>query len=620
MKCRVWMVCAVAALTLCMNAPTLGRLARSGFRLATSWRSSYRGTSETVDAVRRMAALAKANGKSIAYCRSRGDGLLPIERSRVLAMSWETAPYPACNGLLPEIIGADAIVAAEFEPIIDSELRDHGYSIRESGGGVNLWCRGGDWKDHPVQQGGSGSISEIFSLSALVALLTCCFFVCRCEGVVIGLSSLSVVMFVVGGMMGFVSLCSSLSVAAIVVVCLLLWKRHVTCCGGGFDPTAFTFTRRQVTVAGILAIIYASLALSHTFAAPNGLGTVGGRAKMMFLAGGINDGFYADLAFAPFQPAYPPGAASLLLWCDALSGSCGEWILQLLPCMLMAAMAGCLVSRLRSALGAVFVLVVFTTPVSLRLATLFYPEVYVAICCLIGWERIRENRLDYIGWLLIGAAGWFKNEGLVYFCSVAMAVVVVSPHIGFRQLALRVALGAALPTVWHLGCRLAGASLDGYLPVDQLRMHQFVAAAYRALQYMFCSAWQYAFLFPLAFVFALVPRWRTSNMTTVVIGVLFSVAGFASILSLSAALDFEWHLDSMERLLWVPSLFILRECECILGYGEPTSSAALPDRWRRPTLPVLQAQLKCAILPTKHKNVLVGLGTREGLTPVNMSR
>ena len=186
MKCRVWMVCAVAALTLCMNAPALGRLAQSGFRLATSWRSSYRGTSETVDAARRMAALAKANGKSIAYCRSRGGGLLPIERSRVLAMSWETAPYPARNGSLLEIIGADAIVAAEYEPIIDSELRGHGYSIRDSGGGVNLWCRGDDWKDHPAQQDRCGYISEIFSLSALAAFLTCCFFVCRCEGVIIG--------------------------------------------------------------------------------------------------------------------------------------------------------------------------------------------------------------------------------------------------------------------------------------------------------------------------------------------------------------------------------------------------------------------------------------------------
>ena len=46
---------------------------------------------------------------------------------------------------------------------------------------------------------------------------------------------------------------------------------------------------------------------------------------------------------------------------------------------------------------------------------------------------------------------------------------------------------------------------------------------------------------------------------TVVVGVAIAVAGFAIIFSLSAAVDFKWHLDSLERLLWVPSLLALRE-------------------------------------------------------------
>jgi hypothetical protein len=62
----------------------------------------------------------------------------------------------------------------------------------------------------------------------------------------------------------------------------------------------------------------------------------------------------------------------------------------------------------------------------------------------------------------------------------------------------------------------------------------------------------------------------------VVIAVLFAAVGFAVIFSLSAAPDFEWHLDSMERLLWVPSLFILRECAGILGCSEPISATAHP--------------------------------------------
>ena len=565
MKCRYWFVGTLAVLTLCMNAPALVRLARSGYHLATSWQSGYRSTGETVDAARRMAALAKANGRSVAYCRSREDGLLPIERSRILAMSWETAPNPVRNGLLRETIGTGAIVVAEFEPVIESELRNHGYGIRDSGGGVNLWCRGEEWTTCPVQEN-RGCWNEVLALSALVAFLACCHFMSGCEGAVAGISVLSVVMYILGGVLGLVSPWSSLAAVLIAMGFVLLWKSHVSCCFGRLSSTPAVVAGGGTLLVMVASIIlYASLALAHTFVAPNGLGTVGGRAKLMFLSGGIGEGFFTDPAFALLQPAYPPGAASLVLWCDALSGFCGEWIIQLLPCVLMATMAGFIMSRFRSALGMLVVFVVFSTPVSIRLATLFYPEVYVAIYCLFGWERIRKNRLDYIGWVLIGVSGWFKNEGLVYFCSVAMAVLVVPPHVGFRRLAVRVALGAVLPMAWHLGCRLAGASLDGYLPLDQLRIHQFAAAAYRAFQYMFCSAWQYAFLFPMAFVSLSVPRWRNSNLKTMVIGVLFAVVGFAAIFSLSVVPDFEWHLDSLERLLWVPSLFLLRECVWLVG-------------------------------------------------------
>lgn len=564
MKFRGWMVCTVAVLTLCMNAPMLTRLARSGFRLATSWRAEYRGTSETVDTARRMASLAKASGKSIAYCCSCDEGLMPIERSRILAMSWETAPCPVRNGLLREIIGVDAIVAAEHEPIIDSELRNNGYCIHDSGAGVNLWCRGDGWRTS-AEQTGYRHVSEVLSLTAMIAFLMCCYLAGRCEGVAVGLVGLSVVKFVVGGVMGFASTGLSLCMAAFVIGCILLWKYRVSCCHGRLTLSPFVVTGGGALVMVALIIVYAPLAFSHTFVAPNGLGTVGGRAKLMFMAGGINDGFFTGSAFTLYQPAYPPGAASLVFWCDAISGFCGEWIIQLLPCVLMAVMAGFLASRLRGALGALMVFVVFATPVSIRLATLFYPEVYVAICCLIGWERVRDNRLDSIGWLLIGASGWFKNEGLVYFCSLAMAVLVVTPHVGFRRLALRVAFGAVLPMAWHLCCRLAGASLEGYLPLAQLRTDQFVAAAYKTLQCMLGSAWQYAFVFPLAAVSMLVWRWRNSNLATVVLGVTFAVVGFSFIFSLSASPDFEWHLDSMERLLWVPSLLVLSECGCFFG-------------------------------------------------------
>lgn len=94
--------------------------------------------------------------------------------------------------------------------------------------------------------------------------------------------------------------------------------------------------------------------------------------------------FFVNPALSVYQPAYPPGAASIVLWSNLLVSVCGEWIMQLLSCFLMAACAGYLMSRLKSGLGTAMVFVAFITPLSIRLATLFYPEVYVAICCLIG--------------------------------------------------------------------------------------------------------------------------------------------------------------------------------------------------------------------------------------------
>ena len=66
-----------------------------------------------------------------------------------------------------------------------------------------------------------------------------------------------------------------------------------------------------------------------------------------------------------------PGAASIVLWSNLLVSFCGEWIMQLLSCVLMAACAGYLMSRLKSGLGTAMLSVVFITPLSIRLATLF---------------------------------------------------------------------------------------------------------------------------------------------------------------------------------------------------------------------------------------------------------
>ena len=79
----------------------------------------------------------------------------------------------------------------------------------------------------------------------------------------------------------------------------------------------------------LFALLAGALALSHTLVAPNGLGVSGGRAKLMYIAGGMPPEFFTDVARRTLQPAYPPGHALITLGCYGLAGGCGEWLTQL---------------------------------------------------------------------------------------------------------------------------------------------------------------------------------------------------------------------------------------------------------------------------------------------------
>ena len=553
-----WIVSVLAISSLILNAPALTRIVRSGCRMAMSWQDGFRSTGEQVDAARRMAAQAKANGRVVGDCCSCAKGLLPIERSRILAMSWVVLPDLVSFGPLRDMIGKDAIVVSEYDPVADKELGRAGYRAVERGGGVSLWYRGGEWADCSLEQE-QGRIAEFASVAVFSLFLVVCFYIRGCEGCVLGITALSLMTFVSVGIFGVVSVgvMSALMFLVWGFLCLLNRGRAARWCCRAVDPLD-QFGARS-TVACLLAVVFISLALTHTFVAPNGLGTVGGKAKLMLLSEGFPVGFFTDPLYAPLQPAYPPGATSLVLWCYALSGICGEWLIQVVPCMIMVLLAGFVMSRIKSGIGVVIVATAFITPLALRMTTLFYPEVYVACCCLVGWERVRNDRFDQLGWVLIGAAGWFKNEGLIYFVALAAAFVVFTPLRLWWYLMLKIVVGAILPVAWHLLCRLAGASLEGYYCLGEISVAQGIEAFTYALRAMFCSAWQYAFAYPAAFLVLLAERWRNLSTKIAAVGVLIAVLLSIIVFSLSDAVDFEWHLESIERILWAPSLMLVRE-------------------------------------------------------------
>ena len=199
----------------------------------------------------------------------------------------------------------------------------------------------------------------------------------------------------------------------------------------------------------------------------------------------------------------------------------------------------------------------FFTATAFQLGTYFYAEPIMALFALAGWERVRGGRGDVWGWLLLGAAGWFKNEGILALpaCWFAMRLLLgrkAAP-------ALHLMAGLALPVAWHAGCRLAGGGVYDFAPVWHPDWSQAWAALARAGRLAFLEPWRYGFAFPLAVLGWFAPAVRSRPFATAGMASLAMTAAYAGIFSLSRAMDFSWHLDSIERLMWLPALLLARE-------------------------------------------------------------
>jgi len=365
----------------------------------------------------------------------------------------------------------------------------------------------------------------------------------------------------------------------VVFVCALLalWvknastsKEHKVC--------AFIKLRQFLPV--LFFMFVAALALSHTFYAPNGLGVYGGKAKLFYFTGGIPEGFFTDNAYSTYQPAYPPGLAVLTLLSYIISGGCGEWLTQLMPVFATAVLMWVLCGNTVSAWGMLWVLAAFANGLVLHMATLYHAEPFVALFVILGWLRLRENKDDWRGWLLLGIAGLFKNEGLVVACAVwgVYAVYTTMKNMknmknmkSMKKLPMSLLsmskyflLVAALPVAWHVSCRLAGATLYDYAPVWEPDWAKFAAASEHILKTVFYKPWRYGFAYPLAVLAPVLllsaNRKEYKPVLAASLTMLLCMPAFAYVYSLSRSPFFEWHLgSSAARLLWVPSLPVICE-------------------------------------------------------------
>lgn len=499
---------ALAVLTVLLNGSAYRDWIAHGVQSVSGWSErGYRGNGRHTDACRELVERFVPSGGSVYCCSEASDGrLLPSERSVHLTLSWAMSPTPVRFGGVEDFGSADAIVVSRFRRVAFP-----GYRCVAENDCAALWLKEGIPVREATRTVGVSPLRELTGV-AFVGLLALGF--------------------------GW----------------LFLWRGDGGYFGGGV----------WLGVA-VVSVVAAGLALTHTFVAPTGLGVYGGKAKLLFMAGGIPSGFFTDSAYSTFQPAYPPGLALVTLVASVVSGGCGEWLTQLIVVIATALLAAFLFSRASSAMARLWLLSAMLTPLSLHVSSLYYAEPIVALLVLVGWERIREGDGKMSGWVLMGVAGLFKNEGIVLLLACWVAFRLVE---GRRLASLRgLFAGLSLPLAWQVGCRLAGGTLYDFAAPWNPDLAQLGRAFSLAVREALLRPWHSAFAWPVALVLPVLCALRKNAFERSVdlrglwISVLasgLSVAVFVYILSLSRAPDFDWHLStSLPRLLWVPSFILL---------------------------------------------------------------
>lgn len=581
LKVGSWIALLLGIATLAGNGEALLRLARNAAWLRGSWQGrSHRSSGDYIDLPRQMVERHVAPDASVFFACIHSNQLLAVERSQHLAASWAMCPTPVPFGYDPAIGDADAVLACAYGPGPEFEsagLDPDAFEKIDEDGGRALWLR----RDRAMPPASAGRVDapspvrELAGLAAPLLVATAGALTAGWGGALFGLLLFSIGM-AIPPLAGFRP--SPLFVVAASALCIAgargsrRWLRDAPAAS---DDDARR--RRLAVAAGLLfAVLAGALALSHTFVAPNGPGVSGGRAKLLYLSSGVPDGFFTDPARSTLQPAYPPGFALLTLGCYGLAGGCGEWLTQLLGVAAMASALAFLCGRLPSRPAQLWALMAFLSPLGFRLASLYYAEPLLALFILVGWERVRKGGGDAVGWLLIGASGWFKNEGLVYLLALWVAMRLVGGAKSARWTHLLAA--AALPALWHVGCRLCGAALDDFAPLWQPDFEQAWTALRRMAGYAFAEPWRYAFAYPAAaLALAGPPSLRRSPLKAAGVAALVAFAAFAGIFALSAAPDFAWHLDSAERLLWIPALVLLRELADAARGGNRSVAGGKPN-------------------------------------------
>ncbi len=354
------------------------------------------------------------------------------------------------------------------------------------------------------------------------------------------------------------------------------WRRRASECPArasqSRDGTSPLLPRLLVLAgAAVIVGLAAWRALSHTMDTPAGMGIWGYKAKLFWTAG-WPAGYLTDPARAFAQLSYPPGFPLLAVWFSAWVGRHDDHLLQVLPVLFLAlallygvTSRGC--AGRRGWTVACVACALFGSVAVQETAESFYPEPLLWFLALVGLSGIARGpdaagaRAWRESWLLAGACGWVKQEGLlVVVAAVVAACVVLRPRRPVLG-GLVWALAALLP--WRAVTLLAGIGLDDFhlaWPGWAEAVHRAAAAWSRILQMTCVEPWRQAFVWPLAGAACIVMGRRLvvrrDTGFALVFAATFTVL-LAHIFMFSALPDLDWHLASLERLLVLPVAALL---------------------------------------------------------------
>jgi hypothetical protein len=556
----------IAGATVVGNSPSLRQRIQLAVKNYGRWDSQgFNGMGDYLQTRREAVRSFLPQGEALYFYVPDGKSLSSTQRSMHIAMTWEAMPDKVCYGGTNGIAKADYIVSSVYKgalPIKDGTF----LALRKSDHG-SIWGRASIASTKPPRQAVPvARWRELLGLAAPCLVMIGGVAAGGWVGLSVGLLLFTLCM-AVPPLLGFAPSFLFVSGAgAFSVMGATLATRQQR---QNVEPHPFPLSLNKTIILGFIGLalffFYTFLTLSHTFMTPNGLGVFGGKAKLLYLSGGIPPGFFTDGAWATLQPAYPPGFALLTLGCYGLAGSCGEHLTQLLSCLFIGCalfFIGVKIPQRRPLFLPVILLftAAFLAEQAIWTGIFFYAEPWMLLVILVAVDAIivgveREEKSSILPWILLGSCGWIKNEGMIYLPAVwlAMRFIHGASRVPFKVLGC----GLILPLSWTLFSRLAGATLYDFAPLWQIDWHQAWLAAKAIAKLAFLEPWRYGFAYPIAIIILVITPFRTGRVVVGLLVMLVNLLAFIAIFSISRATDFEWHLDSLERLLWIPAILFL---------------------------------------------------------------